>query len=255
MIDEKKKEEDFLDFDQIKDEVQDGPSEEEFTKALDKLSDTDRDIFDDTGIIHVDRDMPAETQAMHVIDLQKKNNQRRNHIVKIILGFMLVGLVVAIIGICIKQVTQQKETPVVSTNETDTQDSTQIAIDEATFPDMLFRTYILKSFDKNQDNVLSNDEIQSVIMIKAPEDTSLTSLQGISNFTKLQSLTFSNTGVTEVDLSHNTDLTFVACNNTPITTLTLPQDSKITTIESNGTNLSCTQNDSKYYQSCTYITQ
>ena len=76
---EKKNEQndDFLDFSTIKEEINDGPSEEEFTRAMDQMSKTDRDIFEDTGIIHIDRDMPAETQAMHVISLQKQNEKRK----------------------------------------------------------------------------------------------------------------------------------------------------------------------------------
>ena len=58
---EKKNEQndDFLDFSTIKEEINDGPSEEEFTRAMDQMSKTDRDIFEDTGIIHIDRDMPC----------------------------------------------------------------------------------------------------------------------------------------------------------------------------------------------------
>ena len=76
---EKKNEQndDFLDFSTIKEEINDGPSDEEFTRAIDQMSKTDRDIFEDTGIIHIDRDMPAETQAMHVISLQKQNEKRK----------------------------------------------------------------------------------------------------------------------------------------------------------------------------------
>lgn len=253
-MEEKKQEQDeIFDLSNIKQEVQDGPSEEEFTKAMDALSDTDRDIFEDTGIIHVDRDMPAETQAMHIIHLQKKHEKQRKKLMYIIIGFMLVGVVIALIGIFLKQFIDVSKSPTSSQQVQTTQDSQMIAIDEATFPDTIFRSYISKSFDSNQDGMLSSEEIQSVIMIIAPEDPSLTSLQGISYFTELQSLTFSNTGVSEVDLTSNTKLTFVACNNTPIITLTLPNDSSITEIDTTGTSLSCMQNDEHYYQSCTYI--
>ena len=100
-------EDDFLDFSEIKEEINDGPTEEEFTQAINAMSETDRDIFEDTGIIHIDRDMPAETQAMHVIHLQKENAKRKNKIVKIILFFMCIGLVVACIGLFMKNDTQK----------------------------------------------------------------------------------------------------------------------------------------------------
>lgn len=47
---------------------------------MDQMSKTDRDIFEDTGIIHIDRDMPAETQAMHVISLQKQNEKEKEEL-------------------------------------------------------------------------------------------------------------------------------------------------------------------------------
>ncbi len=217
-------EDDFLDFSEIKEEVQDGPSEEEFTKAMDAMSDTDRDIFEDTGIIHIDRDMPAETQAMHVIHLQKQNEKRKNKIMQLILLFMLIGLGITLAGLYLKNTKDSSPKKVMdSTIEEDT----LLAINETTFPDTIFRSYVLKSFDTNGDGSLSTDERNSVIAIIAPEDSSLTSLQGIENFPLLQSLTFLNTGVTEVDLSSNKKLTFVDCSSSAVTNIILPEDTKL----------------------------
>ena len=49
---EKKNEQndDFLDFSTIKEEINDGPSEEEFTRAMDQMSKTDRDILKIQGL-------------------------------------------------------------------------------------------------------------------------------------------------------------------------------------------------------------
>ncbi len=217
-------EDDFLDFSEIKEEIKDGPSEEEFTKAIDAMSETDRDIFEDTGIIHIDRDMPAETQAMHVIHLQRQNAKRKNKIIKLIVLFMLFGLIVAIAGIYLKNTT--KVTPQKVADST-VEEESLLAINETTFPDTIFRSYVLKNFDTNGDGSLSTEERNSVIAIIAPEDSALASLQGIENFPLLQSLTFLNTGVTEVDLSSNKKLTFIDCSSSPVTNIVLPDDIKL----------------------------
>lgn len=248
MEENKKNEEEFLDLEDIKEEVIDGPSEEEFTKAIDSLSDTDRDIFEDTGIIHIDRDMPAETQAMHVIHLQKENTQRKRKIMYVILGFMILAVVICGIGLYAKTIQDSK--PVTSTNEEGASEEEGLISIDSTFPDTLFRTYVQKNFDKDGDNYLSASERNAVIMIIAPTDTALTSLQGIETFPLLQSLTFSNTGVSAVDLSTNTKLTSIDCSNTPINTIILPSDSLIESIKTDNTSLTCTANEEGYYNAC-----
>ncbi len=240
----KDEDDDFLDFSEIKEEINDGPSEEEFTKAIDAMSETDRDIFEDTGIIHIDRDMPAETQAMHVINLQKENAKRKNKILKILLGLMCVGLVVALLGLYLKNTQSKPTKPVEETEEVEVdEDESLLAVDEVTFPDAIFRSYVLKSFDSNGDGSLSAEERNSVIAIIAPEDAALTSLKGIENFPLLQSLTFINTGVTEVDLSTNTKLTFVDCSNSPVTNIVLAQDSNMTCESNEGIYTTCKINE------------
>ena len=139
---EKKNEQndDFLDFSTIKEEINDGPSEEEFTRAMDQMSKTDRD-------------MPAETQAMHVISLQKQNEKRKRKIVSIIVCFMLAGVVVAFGGIYLKSHQKQLKAVKDTSNQQPAKDA--IALDETTFPDTLFRTYIQKNFDNKFNGELS----------------------------------------------------------------------------------------------------
>lgn len=248
-MEENKMNDDFLDLEHVKEEVIDGPSEEEFTKAIDSLSDTDRDIFEDTGIIHIDRDMPAETQAMHVIHLQKENTKKKRKILYVILGCMVLAVIICLIGLYAKTIKDTKNAT--STNEVEgaSEEEGLISIDSA-FTDTIFRTYVQKSFDKDGDNYLSASERNAVIMIIAPTDTALTSLQGVEYFPLLQSITFSNTGVKDADLSSNDKLTSVDCSNTPITNLVLPQDSQIEIIKTDNTSLSCSTNEDGYYNAC-----
>ena len=249
--DKSKKQDDFLEYSKIHEEVKDGPSEEEFTRAIDAMSDTDRDIFSDTGIIHVDRDMPAETQAMHVIHLQKQHTKKRNRILHIILALMVVCMFVAVIGLVLNRLTTvlPSDEPVEKTNAVGKEEDL-VSIDEASFPDPIFRTYVQKNFDTNGDGYLSSEERNSVIMIIAPQDAALTSVKGIELFPLLQSLTISNTGITELDLSQNTDLTVLDVSSTPLNAIVFPKASKITEIETSNTSLACQKDTKGNYTSC-----
>lgn len=240
-----------ISFEDIKEEVQDGPDEEEFTKAIESLSDTDRDIFEDTGVIHIDRDMPAETQAMHVVELQKEHNKKRNHVFGAILGLMIAGALIAIIGLVLNRISNTSKATISSEVEEGVSSSEELlAIDETSFPDAIFRSYVQKNIDTDGDGSLSASERNAVIMLLAPEDSALTNLQGIEYFPLLQSLTCKNTGIIELDASSNEELTFIDCSNTPITSLLLPTESRIETINAENTALTCSQNEDGYYNAC-----
>ena len=64
---EKKNEQndDFLDFSTIKEEINDGPSEEEFTRAMDQMSKTDRDI------LHIRQKLRKKRHACFVVHLRR----------------------------------------------------------------------------------------------------------------------------------------------------------------------------------------
>lgn len=251
MSEEEKKNEEFL-FEGIKEESGDIVDEEEFTRAMESLSDTDRDIFEDTGVIHIDRDMPAETQAMHVVELQKEHRKKRNTIYMIVMGLMIAGVVIALLGLAGNRLSRNNRGTTVNEEENGVDSEADlIMIDEAAFPDTIFRSYVQQNFDTDGDGALSPSERNAVLMIIAPEDTALTSLKGIEQFPLLQSLTFKNTGVSECDASANPELTFIDCSSTPIVSLTLPSDSQIETINSENTSLTCTQDDSSHYNACT----
>lgn len=247
---------DEFSFEEIKEEMNETLDEEEFTRAMESLSDTDRDIFEDTGVIHIDRDMPAETQAMHVVELQKEHNKKRNLIYMIVIGLMILGAGIALIGLGINKFSKNRHnTTVADVQEGVDLEADLIAIDANSFPDTIFRSYVQSNFDTNGDGALSPSERNAVLMIIAPEDTALTTLKGIEDFPLLQSLTFKNTGVSECDLSSNTELTFIDCSSTPIASLTLPLESRIETINTDNTGLTCSQDSSSYYNACAINTQ
>ena len=67
-----------------------------------------------------------------------------------------------------------------------------VAIDATNFPDEVFRGYIKEKFDKNGDDVLSEEEITTVTEIDVtsaitfmPEENDIRTLSGIEVFKKL----------------------------------------------------------------------
>ena len=67
-----------------------------------------------------------------------------------------------------------------------------ISIDEAHFPDAVFREYVSEHFDDDHDGHLSQDEINKIKEIEGlPSEVS--DLNGIGCFTHLGSLSVSNT--------------------------------------------------------------
>lgn len=255
----------------------DPPTEEDFTKAMETLSDTDRDIFEDTGVIHVDRNMPAETQAMHVVKLQKKHENKRRRVLLVVLILMIAGLLLSGGGILLNRRLSERRTKKIeaaasaSARAEETPDTVSISIDEASFPDPIFRQYILDSFDTNHDGKLSGTESAAVTVILVPEDSSVTDIHGIENFRELKSLTaknnqiqavdlsenrkleyldFSGSQIASLDLSKNRKLTQVNLTGDPLTSLILPEKSEITELDTDSSSISCEKDDKGIYNSC-----
>lgn len=102
-----------------------------------------------------------------------------------------------------------------------------VAINEANFPDPVFREIVSKKYDKNSDGVLQLSEREvSSLTVSAFHDslypnTTIESIKGIEYFTSATSLYAADIGLKELDLSKNTKLVLVRCGGNPIETLTL----------------------------------
>ena len=103
-----------------------------------------------------------------------------------------------------------------------------VDINETNFPDANFRQYV-KDFDKNDDDILSADEIAAVTDISVHEQ-SITSVKGIEHFIALESLRVQSP-ITTLDVSKNTALTFLQCRNTKLTSLDTSDNTKLLTLE------------------------
>ena len=107
-----------------------------------------------------------------------------------------------------------------------------VAINKENFPDNDFREYVRNNFDKNNDDALSDGEIGAVQSISVT-NPSTTSLKGIEYFTNLESLRARGLNLTTLDLSKNTELTFIDCSHTKLTTLDTSHNKELRTLTCN----------------------
>lgn len=133
-----------------------------------------------------------------------------------------------------------------------------IAIDEAHFPDKVFREQIIAEFDKDGDSVLSVDEISKAQFLNLHDMKTISSLEGIQYLTNLQSLDVSTTSVSDlspvklifkrldcrsskvrsVDLTRYPNLEAFVCDNTSINSLDVSKNEKLNTLFADSTSIS-----------------
>ncbi len=117
---------------------------------------------------------------------------------------------------------------VVSAETTDT--SQGIAIDETSFPDAGFRSYV-SQFDTDNDGCLSEEECSQVTQIYVSLESRINSLSGIEVFTNLKDLSCYGLRITELDVSQNTQLELLNCIDTRITELDVSTNKNLKTLE------------------------
>ena len=99
---------------------------------------------------------------------------------------------------------------------------TTVAINEANFPDPVFREYISSNFDTVKDGVLSSSEIANATSIDLEGNDELTSLVGIKYFTGLEKLICydcDSENLKSLDVSGMTSLEILYCGFSSVTTL------------------------------------
>ena len=109
-----------------------------------------------------------------------------------------------------------------------------IAINETNFPDENFRNWVLNSY--GQDGMLTDDEIAKADKISFPSEE-FQSLQGIEYFTALGTLYVCNSPLKYVDVSKNTELTYLGCSNCQLTSLDVSKNTKLVYLYCEGNNL------------------
>ena len=102
-----------------------------------------------------------------------------------------------------------------------------VEINETTFPDAKFRSFVKEKLDKNNDGILDAGEIAAVKMIEA-NNMGIKSLEGVGFFTALETLKCWDNELTGLDLSKNTALKDLQCSNSKLQSLDLSQNPNLT---------------------------
>ena len=105
----------------------------------------------------------------------------------------------------------------------------EVPIQEETFPDPIFRSYVEKTWDANHDAVLSSEEIEAITNISV-RNKGIQSLQGIEYFSSLQDLNCGENAISVLDVSQNTELIGLVCDENPISVLDVSHNPKLTAL-------------------------
>ncbi len=108
--------------------------------------------------------------------------------------------------------------------------SAGVAIDNTNFPDANFCSFVASSFDEDNDNYLSDTEINAVESINCA-DKGISDLTGISHFTALETLNCFDNQLTSLDVSKNTALTYLDCYNNQLTSLDVSKNTALTYLD------------------------
>ncbi|MBO4776003.1 MAG: hypothetical protein J5515_05255, partial [Lachnospiraceae bacterium] len=90
-----------------------------------------------------------------------------------------------------------------------------VPINSTTFPDDIFRSVVLSTYDYNHNSYLEDDEILMTRNIVC-EYKGVSSVKGIEYFTEMQGLWVMNNNITELDVSKNVNLHGIWCSDNPI---------------------------------------
>ncbi len=106
-----------------------------------------------------------------------------------------------------------------------------VPIDETHFPDSEFRDYYVRIyFDRNNDGILSIDEINSITEISLNK-RHIYSVQGIEYFKNLKKLECTYCSIKSLDVSKCASLTSLDCSGNLLTSLIVGQCQKLTSLE------------------------
>ena len=119
--------------------------------------------------------------------------------------------------------------------------SNDVMINETTFPDEIFRKWVLNQ-EYGKDGILTEKEIAGVTFMNLfPQNLiavgHIKSLKGIEYFTAVTKIVCSMNELTELDLSKNTALTWLECYGNHLTKLDLSKNTALTTLDCNGNEL------------------
>lgn len=104
-----------------------------------------------------------------------------------------------------------------------------VPLDEAHFPDAVFRAYVADQFDRNSDGVLDPDEVQFIgtIDLRGAGIDNVTDLTGIEYFNGLTYLHCENNQLTRLNVSANDQLVSLYCYDNQLTRLDVSANTEL----------------------------
>ena len=130
--------------------------------------------------------------------------------------------------------------------------SAGVAIDNTNFPDANFRSIVASSFDNDNDNYLSEEDINEVKFINCANE-GISDFTGISHFTALEAFYCYNNQLTSLDVSKNTALIDLDCSNNQLTSLDVSKNTALTDLtcyNNQLTSLDVSKNTALTYLDC-----
>ena len=105
--------------------------------------------------------------------------------------------------------------------------SAGVAIDDANFPDVNFRSFVAEKYDIDGDDCLSDAEIAAVTELNC-YNRGISDLTGIGHFTALTKLSCNENRLTSLDVSKNSALTYLSCYGNQLTVLDVSKNTSLT---------------------------
>ena len=110
-----------------------------------------------------------------------------------------------------------------------------VPIDPAHFPDENFRKYLgQKAIDDDKNGILSQTEREKVTAIVLHSAGNISDLTGIKYFPNLKELYCNGGDLANLDVSQNTKLTNLYCYNNQLTSLNVSENTKLTELDCSG---------------------
>ena len=124
-----------------------------------------------------------------------------------------------------------------------------VTIDQAHFPDKVFRSIVSADYDTDGNGTLSAEEICQVTQIRV-EGKGIASLEGVEVFTELLALSCNDNRLTSLDIRQNSKLQYLNCGKNQLTSLKAndcPYLHNITCYENQLTSLNVSNDSSLQY--------
>ena len=112
-----------------------------------------------------------------------------------------------------------------------------LALNEANFPDAVFREYLSSAYDSDGNGYINPAEVRELkVVCSSEQDSKISSLKGIELFPNLELLDCACNQLTQLDVSKNVELVALYCEYNQLTQLDVSQNAKLEF-------LNCTGND------------